>query len=250
MSKPGERMVLSPQARKLIEQHSRAIDAAAEEAARKMTSPASALGAVCTLLNQRARYFGATGEHFSVHEYDGIQVVDALDERLLKALAAVLGAYLERSGRGPSPEAAAFLEERLAPGADKIPPYPVGYMTHYLLVRAFQLFEPLAAGGGGGLEPADLERAMLHHVQAILRRYVESRERPVTRHFSDVAREYSVVLRLRCPCGAEKYDVKLQALCQTPQGAPYDRLDLQCRDCGAQRSITFNLPHFKDMYRL
>lgn len=242
-------MGLSPQARKLIEQHSRAIDAAAEEAARKLTSPASALGAVCALLNQRARYFGATGEHFSVHEYDGIQVVDALDERLLKAIAAVLGAYLERAGKKPSPEATAYLEEKLAPGADKIPQYPVGYMAHYMLVRAFQLFEPLAAEGGG-LESGDLERAMLHHVQAILRRYVESREKPVTRHFSDVAREYSVVMRLKCPCGAEKYDVKLQALCQTPQGVPYDRLDLQCRDCGSQRSITFSLPHFKDMYRL
>lgn len=249
MNKPGERMTLSARARKLIEQHSRAIEAAAEEAARKVTTPASALSAVCHLLNQRARYFGATGEHFSVHEYEGILVVDALDERLLKAIAAMLGAYLERSDRRPSPEATAFLAERLAPGAEKIPPYPVGYMTHFLLVRAFQLFEPLAQEGAG-LDVKDLERAMLHHVYAILRRYVDSREKPVMRHFSDVAREYSVVMRLKCTCGAENYDVKLQALCQSPQGMPYDRLELQCRDCGSQRSITFNLPHFKDMYRL
>jgi len=249
VNKPGEKTGLSPQARKLIDQHSRAIDAATQEAARKMTSAASALGAVCALLNQRARYFGATGEHFSVHEYDGIQVIDTLDERLLKAAGAMLGAYLERARKKPSPEAQAFLEEKLAPGAEKIPQYPVGYMIHYMTVRAFQIFEPLSQEGHG-LDLGDLEMAMAHHLQAILRRYVETREKPVTRHFSDVAREYSVVMRLKCGCGAEKFDVKLQALCQTPGGTPYDRLDLQCRDCGAQRSITFNLPHFKDMYRL
>lgn len=249
MNKPGEKMALSPQARKLIDQHSRAIDAAVQEAARKLTSTASMLGAVCALLNQRARYFGATGEHFSVHEYDGIQVIDALDEKLLKALGAMLGAYLGRARKKPSSEALAFLEEKLSPGADKIPQYPVGYMIHYMLVRAFQLFEPLAQEGHG-FEVGDLELAMAHHLSVVLGRYVETREKPVTRHFSDVAREYSVVMRLKCGCGAEKFDVKLQALCQTSGGAPYDRLDLQCRDCGAQRSITFNLPHFKDMYRL
>ncbi len=239
----------SPQARKLIDQHSRAIDAAAQEAARKMTSPASALSAVCSLLNQRAKYFGATGEHFSVHEYDGIQVIDALDERLLKTIGALLGAYLARSRKKPTPEAAAFLEEKLSPGPNQIPQYPVGYMIHYMLVRAFQLFEPLSHEPQGiGLE--ELEPAMVGHLKAILDRYIETREKPVTRHFSDVAREYSVVMRLKCGCGAEKYDVKLQALCQSAGGLPYDRLDLQCRDCGAQRTITFNLPHFKDMYRI
>lgn len=242
-------MTLAPQARKLIDQHSRAIDAAAQEAGRKLTSAASALTAVCALLNQRARYFGATGEHFSVHEYDGIQVVDALDERLLKAIRALLDGYAGRARKKPSPEASAFLDEKLSPGAREIPQYPVGYMIHYLLVRSFQLFEPLLQDGHS-FEVGDLEAAMAHRLLAILERYVETREKPVTRHFSDVAREYSVVMRLKCRCGAEKYDVKLQALCQTPGGVPYDRLDLQCRDCGAQRSITFNLPYFKDMYRL
>lgn len=249
MSKPGEKTALSAQARRLIEQHSRAIDAAAQESARKLASPASALGAVCSLLNQRARYFGATGEHFSVHEYDGIHVIDALDERLLKAAGAMLSAWLDRARRKPAPEALAFLEEKLSPGAKEIPQYPVGYMIHYMLVRAFQLFGPLSQEGHG-FELADLETAMAHHLNAILERYVETREKPVTRHFSDVAREYSVVMRLKCGCGAEKFDVKLQALCQSPHSVPYDRLDLQCRDCGSQRSITFNLPHFKDMYRL
>lgn len=249
MSKSGEKTAPSPQARRLIDQHTRAIDAAAQESARKLTSAATSLGAVCSLLNHRAKYFGATGEHFSVHEYDGIHVIDALDERLLKAAAAMLAAYLDRSRKKPSPEALAFLEEKLSPGAKEIPQYPVGYMIHYMLVRAFQLFEPLAQEGHG-LDLGDLETAMARHLQTILDRYVETREKPVTRHFSDVAREYSVVMRLKCGCGAEKFDVKLQALCQTPHNVPYDRLDLQCRDCGTQRSITFNLPHFKDMYRL
>ena len=57
-------------------------------------------------------------------------------------------------------------------------------------------------------------------------------------------------VRLKCACGYEKFDVKLQALCQSPAGDPYDRLDLQCKQCGTQRSITFDLPHFKDMYQI
>jgi hypothetical protein len=57
-------------------------------------------------------------------------------------------------------------------------------------------------------------------------------------------------MRLKCGCGSEKYDVKLQALCQTGAGEPFDRLDLQCKECGSQRSITFDLPHFRDMYQI
>jgi hypothetical protein len=84
----------------------------------------------------------------------------------------------------------------------------------------------------------------------MLDRYVETREKPVTRHFSDVAREHNVVLRLKCGCGQEKYQVRLQALCHAPDGAPYDRLDLQCAHCGSLRVLTFDLPHFRDMVRM
>jgi hypothetical protein len=91
---------------------------------------------------------------------------------------------------------------------------------------------------------------MVQHLLSILDKYVTTREKPVTRHFSDVAREYSVVMRLKCACGAEKFDVKLQALCQSSAGEPYDRLDLECKQCGTRRSITFDLPHFKDMYQI
>lgn len=249
MTKPVERMGLSPQARKLLEQHGAALQATAEEAGRKLTSAASVLSAVCTILNQRARYVGATGEHFSVHEYDGIQVIDALDERLLKGVRALLAGYLARARRKPNPKAVELLAEKLAPGTKEMPQYPVGCMVHFMLVNAFQAFEPVA-DAGHGFELPELELALVHHVFAILDRYVETREKPVLRHFSDVAREWSVVMRLKCRCGAEKYSVMLQALCQTPGGEPFDRLDIQCRGCGTQRSITFDLPHFKDMYQI
>jgi hypothetical protein len=249
VSKPSEKMGLSVQAKKLIERHSRAIDESAEEAARKLSSAASVLSGACGLLNLRARYFGATGEHFSVHEYEGIQVVDALDERLLKGLRSLLQGYLGRARRKPSEAVLALLAEKLQPEAREIPQYPVGYMIHYTLLSSFQTFEPLVEAGHG-FEQAELEVAMVHHLLGILEKYVQTREKPVTRHFSDVAREYSVVMRLKCGCGAEKYDVKLQALCQSLGGDPFDRLDLQCHDCGARRSITFDLPHFKDMYQI
>lgn len=239
----------SPQAKKLLEQHVVAIDSSGDDASRKLTSAASVLTAVCQLLNLRQRYFGATGEHFSVHEYEGIQVIDHLDERLLRRIRAMLEGYAERARKKPDPKTIAHLAARLSPGAREMPQYPVGYMVHYMMVAAFQGFEPLLEEGDG-FEPAALELAMVHHLLSILEKYVQTREKPVMRHFSDVAREYSVVMRLKCGCGVEKYDVRLQALCQTPAGDPYDRLDLQCKHCGAQRSITFDLPHFKDMYQI
>lgn len=249
MSRASEKTELSPLARKLIEQHAQAIDRAVDEASRKLSSPASVLQAACSILNLRARDVGAAGEHFSVHEYQGIEIIDVLDERRLRGLRALLAGYVERTRRKLDPAAAALLADKLTPGVKELPQYPVGYMVHYMLVSALQAFEPLVEQGYG-FEPAVLELAMLHHLLAILDRYVQTRERPVVRHFSDVAREYSVVHRLKCPCGAEKYDVRLQALCQGPSGEPFDRLDLQCQDCGAQRSITFDLPHFRDMLQI
>ncbi len=249
MTRPAEKMELSPQARKLIEQHTRAIDAQTDEITRKVTSAATVIAAACSLLNLRARFVGAAGEHFSVQEYEGIQVVDALDERLLRGLRSLLSGYVERARKKPDPRALELLAAKLTPGAKEMPQYPVGYMVHYMLFSAIQAFEPLAEDGHGFEMPA-LEIAMVHHLLAILDKYVGTREKPVTRHFSDVAREYSVVMRLKCACGAEKFDVKLQALCQSPAGEPYDRLDLQCKNCGTQRSITFDLPHFKDMYQI
>lgn len=249
MSRTAVRMELTARARKLIDQHSRAIDETADEAARKLTSPASVLSATCSILSQRARFFGGTGEHFSVHEYDGIQVIDALDERQLRCLRALLRGYVDRARRKPTEGALKLLEEKLSPGPREMPQYPVGYMIHFMLVKAVQAFEPIVTEGHG-FEPVQLEIALVHHLLAILDKYIDTRDKPVLRHFSDVAREYSAVMRLKCRCGAEKFEVRLQALCQTPDGEPFDRLDLQCRDCGHQRSITFDLPHFRDMYRV
>jgi len=236
-------------ARRIVEQHVRALDQAADEAGRKLTSPATVLAAACGLLGHRQRYFGATGEHFSVQEYDGIQVIDALDERLLRNLRVLLHGYAERARKKVDSKAAEFLSQKLTPRAKEMPQYPVGYMIYFWMVTAIQGFDALL-DQGSAFERPELETAMIHHLLGILDKYLVTREKPVTRHFSDVAREYSVVMRLKCSCGAEKFEVKLQALCQTPAGEPYDRLDLQCKECGGQRSITFDLPHFKDMYQV
>ncbi|MFN3486032.1 MAG: hypothetical protein ACK44W_11200 [Planctomycetota bacterium] len=99
MSRASEKTELSPLARKLIEQHAQAIDRAVDEASRKLSSPASALQAACSILNLRARDVGAAGEHFSVHEYQGIEIIDVLDERRLRGLRVLLAGYVERTRR-------------------------------------------------------------------------------------------------------------------------------------------------------
>ncbi len=249
MSKTPERMSLPAQAKKLIAQHEHAIDLSEEEALKRHSSAAAVLSAVCQLLNQRARYFGAAGEHFSVHDYEGIQMVDTLDERLLRAVRSVLKNYASRTRRKPTPKAVGHLAVKLPEGAPEMPRYPVGYMIHYLMLNTFKAFEPLAEDRRG-FELPDLEAAMVHHLLGILDRYIQSREKPVIRHFSDVAREYSVVMRLKCGCGAERYGVRVQALCQSHGRDPYDRLELECRGCGSLRTITFDLPNFKDMHEI
>jgi hypothetical protein len=139
----------SPQAKKLVEQHVHAIDTQGDEASRKFTSAQSVLAAVCSLLNLRQKYFGATGEHFSVHEYDGIQVIDQLDERLLRHVRAMLQAYADRARKKADPTAIALLGGRLTPAAKEMRKYRGGHMLHHKKVAAFQGFEPLVEAGHG-----------------------------------------------------------------------------------------------------
>src|SRR6185295_4771854 len=160
-------------------------DAQADEIGKKLTSPATAIAASCSMLNLRARYVGAAGEHFSIQDYDGLQLVDALDERLLRSLKAILAAYAERARRKPDAKALELLVEKLTPGSKELPQYPVGYVVHYMLFSAIQAFDPLAEQGHGFEVPA-LEIAMVHHLLGILDKYVTTREKPVTRHFSDL----------------------------------------------------------------
>ena len=250
MSRSTEKMTLSPRARKLQSQFELALEGADREVSRKHGTASSLLSSVCHLLNQRARYMGGLGEHFDVTEYDAIQVVDGLDERLLRSVRRLLAGHVKKRKRKPKAAAVEFLKKKLAAGVRDIPQYPVGYMIFYLLTAAFTAFEPVVQDRKSGFSAPELENAMISHLLGLVEQYVQSRDKPVLRHFSDVAREYSVVMRLKCECGGERYEVRLQALCQTPGGEPFDRLDLQCGECGAQRSITFDLPNFKDMYRI
>jgi hypothetical protein len=54
------------------------------------------------------------------------------------------------------------------------------------------------------------EDELLRRVSLLLDHYVETRTQAVSRHFSDLRREYWVVARLHCRCGKPKYEVKMQ----------------------------------------
>src|SRR5215831_19531477 len=94
-----ERPQISERARKIVDQERQAIAASLEECRGRADSPSAALAAVCVLMNQRSRYFGVTGEHFPVQDYEGILVIDALDEALLKALRDLLHGWVRRQKR-------------------------------------------------------------------------------------------------------------------------------------------------------
>ena len=237
------------QAEKILEREAKHIDSRVAERREKLVSPADAIAATEDIFNLRRRYFGVTGEHYGLPELEGIRLIDALDERLLRGIRDVLKAFVDaRPRRIPDLKLLSMLTERLASGSRPMPEYPIAFMVLHLIRTHFERFQELAATRPDELP--ELEHALVHHLLGVADRYVQTRERPVLRHFSDVAREYSVVSRLRCPCGEEKYEVKTQALCQRSDGSPFDRLDLQCKACGAKKSIAFDLPHFKDMYQV
>jgi len=245
----SERFELPDQARKIRDREAAHLERCATEEAARADRPPAALEAVCRVLSQRQRYMGAMGEHFSVQDLEGILVVDYLDERLLRAVLQVLQAYRERAGGGASPETAGRVQEAIDPVLRELPPYPVGYVVLYHVRRSFERFYELGRQHANGRH-AELEHAFACVLLEAVERYVRTRELPVQRHFSDVEREYSSVRRLKCGCGEEKYEVALQSL-HAPEGAtPFDRLDLRCGRCGAKRTVTFDLPAFRDMYQL
>ncbi|HZN63358.1 MAG TPA: hypothetical protein VFC90_13210 [Planctomycetota bacterium] len=237
------------QAEKILEREGKHIDAFVAERRGRPASPAEAIAAVEDVFNLRRRYFGATGEHFGLLELEGIRLIDALDERLLRGIRELLKAFVEAHPRRiPDLKLLGMLADKMAAGSRPMPQYPIAFMVLFTIRSHFERFQEIVTAKPD--EVPELEHALVHHLLGVADRYVQTRERPVMRHFSDVAREYSVVSRLKCPCGEEKYEVKTQSLCQRSDGSPYDRLDLQCRACGARRSIAFDLPHFKDMYQV
>ena len=245
METPGP----SDQAEKILDREGRHIETSVEERKARLATPADAIVATEEIFNLRRRYFGATGEHFGLLELEGIRLIDALDERLLRGIRDLLKAYVDAHPRRlPDLKTLESLSDKLSTGSRPMPQYPIAFMVLFFIRSNFERFQELATERPEEL--AELEHALVHHLLGVADRYVQTRERPVMRHFSDVAREYSVVSRLKCACGEEKFEVKTQSLCQRGDGSPYDRLDLQCRACGAKRSIAFDLPHFKDMYQV
>ncbi len=240
------RLDLSDQAKKILDRETQALEREAAVLEEKATSAASVLTAVCGLMNSRGRYFAVTGEHFSVQDYDGLMVIDFLDEQVLKHAYRILKNYVEHENRRPNEIGISIIAEKLLPSIKEMPKYPVGYRLLYTIRKAFEQFESVI-GSGSGVDVAELEGAFVHHILGVIDKYVQTRVRHGVRHFSEVAREYDFVTRMKCKCGDGQFQVKLQALVQE-EGKAYDRLDLECKACGHQRSITFDLPNFKDLY--
>ncbi len=239
----------SEQAGKIVDREGKAIAELLARSRQRTKTPSETLAALCQILNQRGRYSSITGEHFDRQEYDGVQVIDALDESLTKAVRALLKGFVDGHKRTPDLKALRFVAEKVGAGTQELPPYPVAYMVIGTITTALNAFQKLVEAGTTFELPA-LEHSLVHYLLGLADKYVQTRERPLERHHSDIQREYIVVRRLKCPCGEEKYDVAMQSLCHTKDGKPFDRLDIECKACGSKRSITFDLPYFKDLEKM
>lgn len=243
------RIPLSDAARRILDQEERHLTEVLGRERRRAVSAAETLESVCSLMNVRGRYSGVTAEHFDRQDYEGIRIIDALDERLARSIRDVLKGFVDGYKRTPDLKALQLVAEKLSTAIRDLPPYPVAYMILGAVHAAIASFSKIVEGGAKH-DPATLEHSLVHTLLGIVDKYVQTRERPLQRHHSDIQREYVVVRRMKCGCGEEKYEVTLQALCHDADGMPYDRLELQCRACGARRTITFDLPYFKDLEKM
>lgn len=215
--------------------------------AREVTEAREVLGAVCHLLNARQRYFGAAGEYFSVQDLDGMEVVDRLDEILLFGIGEVLNAWLESARPAVSAPVRRHLLERYHDLIENLPrEYPVGYMVLFVIRRAFELFDPIARQRDPEIL-AGFESGFTEFLGELVRRYVRSRTTPVLRHYSDLQRERSVVARLRCRCGREKYAIERYEAAAGEPGSTVGRMELRCGACGFERTLQFVQPHAADL---
>lgn len=230
---------------KLLAQEGESLDRAAGELSGECACPADFLSATCTILNRRQRYFSMAGEHGSAFDLEGINFVDALDERLLGAVDRVMAA--RKAGELP-PDAAKRLTGVLT-NLPTLPPHPVAYMVIHLMTKAFSGFEAGMRETGEAI-PQELEQALLERMAGWIGGFLHTRRTPVLRHMSDVSREYSVVARLACACGKNGLTVQRQALRALPGGGQADSISARCPSCGAEREIEFALPHFGDLARI
>lgn len=242
------RLEISEQARKILERERELLDQESMELSTRLTTPGSVLSAICKLLNHRGRYFAQAGEHFSVQDYDGLIMIDTLDEHMLRAINSILKKYIEHAHNRTNTQAVSLIADRMLHDVKEMPKYPVAYRMLYSVRHGFEKFDEIIENNNG-FNTQDLEVAFSHHILGLTNKYIQTRDQHGVRHFSDVAREYDVVSRLKCKCGEDQFNVKLQTLKVAGDGVQYDSLDLECKACGHQRSVTFDLPHFKDLYQ-
>ncbi|OHB77770.1 MAG: hypothetical protein A2Z34_02135 [Planctomycetes bacterium RBG_16_59_8] len=234
-------------ARKLLEREGEHIRTIAERIRQQSGTPREILSGVCELLNARQRYFGQTGEHFSVQDPEGIEIVDTLDEALLISIHLTIDSFRSKQTAEPVADAMKLIEETLKENEKQLPPYPVAFMVMFVIRDIFERVGA-AANRQSVVGTEEVEKGIIATVGNIINGYVRNRMTPVMRHFGDVAREYSVVSRLKCPaCKVEKYEVALQTLCTDKEGHHYDKVEIKCSECDGTRTIHFALPHFKDI---
>ncbi len=60
---------------------------------------------------------------------------------------------------------------------------------------------------------------------------------------ASVAQEYEELRSRRCPCGGQ-LRLAFQALVAGPQGGHYDLMLAECRACGAEQRLVFDISSF------
>src|SRR5688572_9761600 len=109
----AESTQLSERARRIIEQETLRLRETLEECRSRVDSPAAVLAAVCAITNHRSRYFGITGEHFPIQDYEGILIIDSLDEALLKTSRDLMHGWVRKHKKNPDLEVLKLVSDRI-----------------------------------------------------------------------------------------------------------------------------------------
>lgn len=218
----------------------------AGEAASEARTPDELASAASQLLEARRAYLARVGEHFGLEEWEGIELVDRLDEHLLRVTHQILSGA-GKTGKHSSDAAIHPIFQKTLAEFWKATRTPVAFMVIAQLGRLQKESEVLLKSPPDGLSPREILALLVDSQIALVGEYLRTRDTPVQRHFSEVSREYAVLARLQCECQSVGFELERQQLVRGEEGVYEDVLDAVCRKCRARRTVRFPLRYFSDL---
>jgi hypothetical protein len=235
----------------IIETESQLLTTYARTLAPDAADRATALEAISWVLAERRAIQVSLRRFFPIDGLEGMQICDAVDDSLARAIHLVARTYARAHPPSPPADttgALALFRGQIAasPGVGDVPvPFSTIAAVKYGL-------DALADSRQTGHNAVAAEIAFLHYVDDITGRFIGARRTLRQRHAAEMRNEDWVLARLRCSdCGAQDWDPGALFM-KIKQGTSdyYHTRELTCRKCGRVMTWDYFLPSFSIMNRI